>query len=502
MAKNRENNFKRDNLLIMNKKIKILMVSAEAAPLVKVGGLGDVAGSLPPALQKLGCDVRLVLPMYGVIDRKKLKCKKIISNFKISSGKRQEKINVWQTSLPNTSVIVYLIEEKKYFGLKIVYSKKNISERFLFFSLASMMILEKINFQPDIIHCHDFHTALIADLLKANDWPFLKNTKTIFTIHNLNYQGKSDIEILKTGNLKKDSLESLSKDARDGDINFMVQGILNADLVTTVSKIYAKEITTSFFGAKIDNIIRKRKDDLFGILNGIDINFFNPAADKLIKYKYSVKNLNNKTKNKLALQKKLGLPQDKNIALAGFISRFVWQKGIELITQNFSKLNCQFVFLGTGEKKYETLLKNLERKYPRQFKVILGFDETLAHQIYAGADVFLMPSRFEPCGLGQMISMRYGTVPVVRKTGGLADTVKNYTPLTKGARGIKKPTGFVFKNFNSDSLYKESEKALNLFYNKPTEWKKLQINGMKKDFSWNKSAKEYLKLYKKLTAAS
>jgi starch synthase len=480
------------------------MASAEAAPLVKVGGLGDVVGSLPPALQKLGCDVRLILPMYGVIDRKKYKIKKIIPNFKIPSGKRQVKINIWQTALPHSSVKIYLIEEKKYFGPKIVYSKKNNSERFLFFSLASLNILEKINFQPDIIHCHDFHTALIADLLKANDWPFLKNTKTIFTIHNLNYQGKSDIEVLKTGNLKKNSLKSLSRDARDGDINFMVQGILNADLVSTVSKTYAKEITTSFFGAKLDNIIKKRKKDLSGILNGIDTEFFNPATDKFIKQKYSLKNLDKKIKNKLALQKKLGLPQDKNIALAGLISRLVWQKGLELFTKKFSQLNCQFVFLGTGSKKYEALLKKLAKEYPDKFKAIIGFDEELAHQIYAGADLFLMPSRFEPCGLGQMIAMRYGTVPVVRQTGGLADTV---TPLTKinspslrrrGLGEVKKSTGFAFKNFNSNALYNKLNKALSIYYNKPKIWRQLQINGMKKDFSWDKSAKEYLKLYKKL----
>jgi len=468
-----------------NKKIKILMVSAEAAPLVKVGGLGDVAGSLPPALKNLGCDVHLVLPMYGVINRKKYNIKKIISNFKMASGKRQIKINIWQTSLPRTSVKVYLIEQKQYFGPKIVYSKKNNSERFLFFSLAAVNILEELNFQPDIIHCHDFHTALITDLLKTGDWPFLKNTKTIYTIHNLNYQGKSDTEVLKTGNLEKNSLSSLSRDARDGDINFMAQGILNADLVTTVSKTYAKEITTSFFGAKLDNIIKKRKKDLFGILNGIDTKFFNPAADKFISKKYSIKNLNYKIKNKLTLQKKLGLPQDKNIAVAGLISRFVWQKGLELFTEKFLALNCQFIFLGTGEKKYETFLKNLAKKYPKKIKVVLGFDEALAHQIYAGADIFLMPSRFEPCGLGQMISMRYGTVPIVRATGGLADTVND-------------KTGFKFKNFNSESFNKEINKALNVFYDKPKNWRQLQTNGMKKDFSWDKSAKEYLRLYKKL----
>jgi starch synthase len=277
----------------------------------------------------------------------------------------------------------------------------------------------------------------------------------------------------------------------------MVQGILSSDAITTVSPTYAKEILNHYEGAGLDNILKKRKNDLHGILNGIDTDFFNPAKDKFIQQKYAAKTIDKKTKNKLALQKKLGLPQNKSIALAGLVSRLVWQKGIELFTEKFSQLNCQFIFLGAGDKKYEALLKNLEKKYPRQFRVILGFDEALAHQIYAGADIFLMPSRFEPCGLGQMIAMRYGTVPVVRKTGGLADTVEGVKSQKSKVKSNME-TGFVFKKFDSATLYKTLKQALNVYYNKPKIWHRLQLNGMKKDFSWNKSAKEYLKLYKKL----
>lgn len=500
---------KNNNAVTKRCGIKILIAAAEIAPFAKVGGLADVTGSLPPALKKLNCETRLIMPLYGSINRKKYELKKIKNNIKIISKNKGQKINLWQSHLPGGNIIVYFIENKKYFGKKKIYCGNN-AERFLFFSYAALQLLPIIKFSPDLIHCHDFHTALIPDILKISENPFYKNIKTIYTIHNLNYQGKSEIAVLKTGNLSKNSLKTLSRDARDGDINFMVQGILNADIITTVSKTYAKEITTSMYGASLDNILKKRKRDLYGILNGIDIDFFNPQKDQLIKNKYSVVSLDKKTRNKLALQKQLGLPQNKNIALIGFISRLVWQKGIELITSKFSKLNCQFIFLGTGQLQYEKRLKNLEKKYPRQFKVILGFDEKLAHQIYAGADLFLMPSRFEPCGLGQMISMRYGTVPVVRQTGGLANTVKNYSPLIRGAGGINTPlirgeggvksTGFVFKKFDSDALYKELEKALDLFYNKPKIWRQLQINGMKEDFSWNKSAKEYLKLYKKLVS--
>ncbi|MCK4554124.1 glycogen synthase, partial [Candidatus Parcubacteria bacterium] len=291
---------------------------------------------------------------------------------------------------------------------------------------------------------------------------------------------------LSTGNLTKNSLQSLSKDAQDGDINFMVQGVLNAGLINTVSPTYAKEITTSIYGASLDNIIKKRKNDLYGILNGIDIKFFNPSKDKFIKQKYSIKTLNKKTANKLALQKQLGLPPDKNIALIGFISRLVWQKGIELITEEIVKnTNCQFAILGTGQKKYEKQLKQLTKKYPDKFRAQIMFDIKLAQQIYASSDIFLMPSRFEPCGLGQMIAMRYGAAPIARATGGLDDTIN-----TK--------VGFKFNDFSAEALLKTLQKALRVYYNQPKKWRDLQINGMKKDFSWNKSAKEYLKLYRKL----
>jgi starch synthase len=265
----------------------------------------------------------------------------------------------------------------------------------------------------------------------------------------------------------------------------MVQGILGSDLINTVSPTYAKEILGHYQGANLENILKKRKTDLFGIINGIDTGFYNPANDNLISQKYSLKNLDKKIANKLALQKQLGLPIDKNIALVGLTSRLVWQKGLDLITENFNKLNCQFVFLGTGQPKLEQQLFALAKKFPLQFSTQIKFDEKLAHLIYAGADIFLMPSRFEPCGLGQMIAMNYGTIPLVRATGGLADTVNN-------------KTGFTFKKYSEAELYKTIKQALTIFYKKPKIWNQLKINGMKKDFSWNKPAQEYLKLYKKL----
>ncbi|MFC1678255.1 glycogen synthase, partial [Patescibacteria group bacterium] len=405
------------------KKIKVLMASAEIAPFAKVGGLADVVGSLPPALKKLDVDVRLIMPLYGSVDTKKYKLKKVYSDLEIPSGLVMIRVNIWQANLPGSTIPVYFIDAPEYFKYKSIYTPGSNAERYLFFSLALLYVLPIIKFQPDIIHCHDFHTALIPDIIKTSKLEYLRNLKTLYTIHNLNYQGKSELSVLSTGNLPADSLNSLTKDAQDGDINFMAQGILNADIINTVSKTYAKEITTSFHGAGLDKIIKKRKSDLFGVLNGIDIKFFNPKTDKYIKTNYSLSTLKNKQKNKLALQKLFGFWRDDNVPLISIISRLVWQKGLELIDEELIKLDAQFVFLGTGQKQYERQLKILARKYPMKVSAQIQFDIKLAQQIYAGSDIFLMPSRFEPCGLGQMIAMRYGTVPVVRATGGLADTV-------------------------------------------------------------------------------
>jgi starch synthase len=479
------------------------MLSAEASPFAKAGGLGDVVGSLPKALEKLNCDVRLVLPLYGCIDRKKYKLKKGLSDIELCTDKKRS-INVWQSYLPDSRVPVYFIEEPKFFGGQKIYTGANNAEKFLFFSLAALYALPHLKFQPDIIHCHDFHTALVPDIIKAQQIEYYKKTRIIYTIHNLNYQGKSELEVLSTGGLSEKSLKSLSVDARDGDINFMVQGIINSDFVTTVSPTYAREITTNIYGASVEQIIKKHSRKLSGILNGLDTDFFNPTIDKLIKTKYSAASLDKKISNKTYLQKLLGLSADKNKALVGFVSRLVWQKGVDLVKQAIVNSDCQFVFLGTGNREYETMLQRLAKKYPKKVSVNLHFDEKLAHQIYAGADIFLMPSRFEPCGLGQMIAMRYGTVPVVRDTGGLKDTVKNFkfsilnfksNPKSK-IQNLKS-TGFTFEEVSSQALAQTLQNALKIYYNQPQIWRQLQINGMKADFSWEKPAKEYLKLYKK-----
>mgnify|MGYP001559803047 FL=1 len=490
-------------------KIKVLFLSAEVAPFAKVGGLGDVAGALPVALEKLNIDIRICMPFYGIIDCKKYLIKKVITDLHVLMGDKDEIINVWQTFLPKTKIPVYLIEHN-FFNSKEIYSGGRVIlnnkyarglddlKRFSFFTRATLEVAKKLSFQPNIIHAQDWHTALVADFIKTlnSKDDFFANAKTLYTIHNLANQGITKLDIIGYTKINS-NLPIIKVDAQDGDINFMAQGILGSDLINTVSPTYAKEILEHYEGAGLDNVLKKRKKDLYGILNGIDTDFFNPEKDNLIKQKYSLKNLKQKTINKLALQKQLGLPVDKDIALVGLISRFVWQKGLDLFNEDFSKLNCQFVFLGTGQKEYEKILKDLVKKYPKKFSVQFVFDEKLAHLIYAGADIFLMPSRFEPCGLGQLIAMRYGTVPVVRATGGLVDTVKEVKSKKlkiKSSVG----TGFVFKKYSSEAFYQELDKALTVFYNNSKLWNQIQKTGMKQDFSWNKSAKKYLELYRKL----
>jgi len=469
-----------------NKKLKILIGAAELNPIAKAGGLGDVVGALPKVLIDLNCDVKAILPFYGFIDTKKYKTVLVKKNISIKYGERNEKVDLWETEINNFKV--FLIKNR-FFSSKEIYSGERVLlngkytrnftdiEKFAFFSIALLECLKAIDWRPDVIHCNDWHLGLVPRLLKekyASDNFFL-NTKTLYTIHNLANQGITDSSILK--NLGIARIDKVK-------VNLMSEGISSSDLINTVSPSYAKEILKKDQGAGLDKILLKREADLSGIINGIDIDFFNPDTDRFIK-QYSLKNIENKQLNKLVLQKMVGLEQNKSAPLIGLISRFVNQKGINLITDKFKNLDCQFIFLGTGQKDIENQLLTLSSKFPHKFSAQIKFDVGLAQQIYAGSDIFLMPSLFEPCGLGQMIAMRYGTVPVVRATGGLIDTVDSQV-------------GFSFKKYDSNVLYETLKKAIEVYHKRPNDWKKLQANGMKKDFSWNKSAKEYIKLYNKL----
>jgi starch synthase len=473
------------------KKIKILMVASEATPIVKVGGLGDVLGSLPEALSRLGCEIRVIIPLSRGVEKKKYRLKKIYSGLAVDFAGKKSKVNIWQAGAGVPGAVVYLLENYHYFGQEAVYpatslpGDEHLSEKFFFFDLAVLAALPILDFKPDIIHCHDFFSAFIPILLKTGKYPSLSKIKTLFTIHNFENQGRVSPKILALGGLRPDSLPSLQRDAADGDINLMVEGVINADLVNAVSPNYAKEIMTRQYAAGLGKITKRFRRKIFGVLNGIDTDFFDPSRDRSLKQCYSAKNPEKKGVNKLFLQKKLGWQPDPKIPLVGMTCRLSDQKGWELITEKLIKNNCQFVFLGEGEKRYADSLRRLEKKYPAKVRAIVAFDPVLANQIYAAADIFLIPSRFEPCGLTQMISARHGTVIVARATGGLKDTV---TP----------DIGFTFSDFSAPALESALKKALICYSDNPKKWLKLRDNCLKKDFSWAKTAGGYLHLYQKL----
>lgn len=472
--------------------LKIIFVASECTPIAKVGGLGDVIGSLPKALKDLSVDVRICLPKYKEIDFKKYFFKLIAKDVKVGL----EPINIYQGFLPDSKVILYLLENEKYFGEGGIYFEKSAFvgsseeiKRFLFFSQAVLKIFPALKWFPEIIHCHDWHSAILPLLVKLRvQSPKLK-VKSLLTIHNLANQGKCQAEeIFNFLGLKGNESENLKIRDKDNNFNILQQGIMSADLLNTVSTTYSKEILTSEYGESLENFLLKRKKNLFGILNGIDEKRFNPETDPDIKKKYSSKNLEEKVENKIDLQKILNLPVNPAVPFFGMINRLTSQKGIDLIIEiipEMVKLNCQFVILGVGAENYEGKLCQLSRKYPKNISAQIKFDPVLAQKIYAGCDIFLMPSLFEPCGLGQMIAQRYGTMPVIRKTGGLADTVLN------------KKTGFVFNEYKSEALLECLKEALK-FYQNQRKWRGLIKQAMTKDSSWLKSAKEYLKLYKKL----
>jgi len=443
----------------MKKSLKILFASYECAPFFKLGGLGDVAGSLPVALKELGVDIRVIMPYYNKIKEDYHEVKKY-------------KSNIYQSNLPKSNVPIYFIDHK-IFRVKNIFDKFERA-RFITFSHLILASLKHINWQPDVIHCNDWQTAVV---------PLISKIKTLFTIHNIGYTGRTSLFVLKKFGFVKSDFDQI----KNNSVNLMRQAILDADLVSTVSPTYAKEILTEEYGYDMASTLRQRKKDLYGIINGLDYEIFNPATDRNIKFKYDLKKLNNKIKNKLYLQKISCLPQHKNIPLIAMISRLAGQKGFDILKQAFAeimRLNLQFVILGSGVKEYEDFFKKMNERYKHKFSANLKFDLKLARQIYAGADMFLMPSKYEPCGLSQLIAIKYGTIPIVRSAGGLADTVSVNS-------------GFSFKKYDSSEMFKTIKRALVVYHNQ-REWLKLVENSMKKDFSWATSAKKYLKIYKKL----
>lgn len=475
----------------MSGKMKVLFVSSEVAPFAKTGGLADVAGSLPPALKQQGLDVRVVMPRYETIDE--LMHTRLDFSIPVSGRKETAIIREHYVGIQTGGqrVPVYFVDNYHYFDRKALYGYPDEAARFAFFCRAVLEMLPELDFHPDLIHCHDWQTGPIPALLKekyTND-PFYRNTATVFTIHNLQYQGNFPPDCLEFLGLGE-TLYSPEKLEFYGDISFLKAGLIYADLINTVSKSYSKEITTPEYGEGMEGILQMRSDDLYGILNGLDYNKFDPSTDPSIEVHFDSQDASNKRHNKSALQQAMKLPV-KDVPVLGVVSRLASQKGLDLLAQILDKVlnqNTQVVLLGSGETYYENLFKEAAVKYPDKFAAFIGFNAELAQKIYAGCDMFLMPSRFEPCGLGQIISLRYGTIPIVRSTGGLADTISDYNPETGQGNG------FVFRDPYADQFWEATNRALHV-YHQPEHWAVLIKNAMTCDFSWTKSAVDYIDLY-------
>lgn len=460
--------------------MKIVLATSEVVPFAKTGGLADVAGALPLALEELGQEVIVVMPGYKVIQSRQGRDK---------IQKLKEGISY---SIIGKNIKVYFIENDVYFNRDCLYGDKagdfkDNLDRFSYYNKRALDLLKEINYCPEIIHCHDWQSALIPVYLKTlyMKESFYKNIKTVLTIHNIGYQGLFKKEEFPRLGLNW-SLFNMEMLEFYGKINFLKGGIVFSDIINTVSPTYSKEIQTKEFGFGLEGILAKRGGSVFGILNGLDYSIWNPQIDKFIIKNYSTLNLDDKYRNKEDLQRICKLPIKKEVLLFGIVSRLAEQKGFDILAQGIEKIckmNLQLVILGTGDLKYHVLLEGIVKKFPKVVSLHLKFDNPLAHKIYAGSDVFLMPSKYEPCGLGQLISFRYGTIPLVFKTGGLADTVTE-------------DNGFVFDDYSKDALIKTIQKAIKAFQDKK-KWTQLSLKGMQCNFSWKESAKRYIELYEK-----
>ncbi|KUP38511.1 glycogen synthase [Bacillus halotolerans] len=476
--------------------MKVLFAVSECTPFAKSGGLADVAGALPKVLSRLGNDVAVIMPKYSQIPDPWKKRMKKTAECTVAVGWRQQYCGI--EHLAEDGVNYYFIDNKYYFLRDSLYGHFDDGERFAYFSRAVLEAAEAVSFQADIIHTHDWHTAMVNYLLKEeySKRPFYKQMKSVLTIHNLQFQGIFPPEVthdllgLDMSHFHYERLEC------NGFVNFMKAGILAADHVTTVSPTYRNEILTPYYGEQLEPVLQHREKDLTGILNGIDDSFYQTESDPYIEMHYDPERLDLKEENKTKLQRRMGLPERKDIPLISMVTRLTKQKGLDLVKRMMHELleerDIQLIVLGTGEREFEDYFRYIEFAFHDKCRAYIGFDEPLAHQIYAGSDLFLMPSKFEPCGLGQMIALQYGAIPIVRETGGLYDTVRSY----REEEGTG--NGFTFSAFNAHDLKFTIERALS-FYRQKDVWKSIMKTAMNADYSWNKSAKQYQRIFEHVT---
>jgi len=482
--------------------LRVMMVFSEVAPFAKTGGLADVGGALPLALSELGCEVRIVMPFYNRFVKKATEEDPLVEGLPVTFGSQVLAADIYRGLVKDT-VETYFVRRDEFFDRTYLYGTPKGDyfdnfQRFTYFCRAALALCPEVKFQPDIVHCHDWQSGLIPAYLKHDlkSHSYWAEAASMFTIHNIAYQGQFAAELFPMTGLPP---SFFSPDGMEfwGKINFMKAAIVAADVITTVSRRYSEEIQTESYGHRLEGVLKTHQQKLHGITNGASYHEWNPETDPYIAANYSKGNLDGKRICKLDLLRTVKLPERlMNRPLLGVISRLADQKGFDLLVAVMEKIVAEdlgLVILGVGEERYHTLLTELAKRYPERIAVRLEFDERLAHKIEAGADIFLMPSRYEPCGLNQMYSLRYGTVPVVRATGGLYDTISQFDP--KRDKGV----GFRFTDYKPESFWDATKTAIDLFYESKT-WQQIMKNGMAKDFSWESSAQQYLKLYEKTVA--
>jgi starch synthase len=488
--------------------LKLVLVTTEIVPFSKVGGLADVLGALPGELEKLGVSVSIFTPLYSSIDRARfaIKPERGTGTLEARVGGGRETFRLSSCPMPGTGVKVYFIDNERFYSRKGIYTVPETGEAFadedertIFFNRAVIAAIKALDLHPDVLHCNDFHSGLIPAYmtLEESDEPHFAGAGTVFSVHNVAYQGIYGREFLQKAGFDQSLFVPMSPFEYWGKVNVMKIAISFAGIISTVSRTYAEEITTTEeFGFGLEGVLRSRKEDIVGILNGIDVNVWNPATDRLIPHRFAADDVAGKSKDRVELLKSFGLPQRAAGPVIGMVSRLVDQKGFDILARGFDSfmaLQCRLVILGTGQEKYHEMYQAFAKKYPKRFGLKLEFNDRAAHLVEAGSDFFLMPSRYEPCGLNQMYSLRYGTLPIVRATGGLVDTIRDVDSDRSGGNG------FSFSEYSPDALVEAVKRAL-LFYRDKTELTKVRKRIMKEDHSWRRSAEQYRTMYKRASA--